>query len=463
LLGLGLLKFGNPVILDRLVEPPGEFLEFVVQPWPVAWGYALLAVVGALGLAVAVQGASAAAASFRGNSAKRQPVGRPSRAGQPAGQGEKLAQGPPGAPGGVRPTHSRRRWLILLPVVWLAWQFVAAATTVNGWLTRVTLVHFVALVAGFGLAFLALARVQRLGVFWAGLLGGFLLMLWSGFDQHYGGLEATRRYIYSLPGWENLAPEHLKRIGSDRIFATLLYPNALAGVLLLLSPAMLAVVWLFTSRLPRIVRAVMAGLLAYASGACLVWSGSKAGWLIALALGLVGLLQLPFRREFKTLLVVAVVVGGLAGFFVKFSGYFAKGATSVGARLEYWRAGWKTALSHPLVGAGPGTFSVSYRKLKPPQAEMAQLTHNDYLEQACDSGFPGALAYLTFVAGSVAGLYRRCRRDLLQFAVWLGLLGWALQSGLEFGLYIPAVGWTAFWLLGWLWGVNQFDKPGSPT
>jgi O-antigen ligase len=287
-------------------------------------------------------------------------------------------------------------------------------------------------------------------------------MLWTGFDQHYGGLEATRRYIYSQPGWENLAPEHLKRIGSDRIFATLLYPNALAGVLLLLSPAMLAVVWLFTSRLNRLLRAVITGLLAYACVACLVWSGSKAGWLIALMLGLVCLLQMRFPRRVKVFLIVVVATGGLAGFFATFSGYFARGATSVGARMEYWRAAWKTALRHPLLGAGPGTFSVSYRKLKPPGAEMAQLAHNDYLEQACDSGFPGALAYGVFVAGSVAGLYRRCRRDLLRLAVWLGLLGWALQSFVEFGLYIPAVGWTAFWLLGWLWGANQFDKSGSP-
>jgi hypothetical protein len=458
-----LLKFGNPIILDRLVEPPGQLLEFLVQPWPLAWGYAMLAGVGVLGLVVAMQSASARAASPQNRSAGGQPAGRNLLAGQQVGQGEKLPQGPSAAPSVLRHTNRRLHWLILLPVVWLAWQFVAAATTVNGGLTRVTLLHFLALVAGFGLAFLVLARVQRLGVFWAGLLGGFLLVLWSGFDQHYGGLEATRRYIYSQPGWENLAPEQLKRIGSDRIFATLLYPNALAGVLLLLSPAMMAAVWLFTSRLNRIVRAVMAGLLAYASGACLVWSGSKAGWLIALVVGLVSLLQLPFRRELKVLLIVAVAVGGTAGFFVKFSGYFAKGATSVGARMEYWRAGWKTALGHPLLGAGPGTFSVSYRKLKPPGAEMAQLTHNDYLEQACDSGFPGALAYLTFVAGSLAKLYRRCRRDLLQLAVWLGLLGWALQSFIEFGLYIPAVGWTAFWLLGWLWGVNQFDKSGSPS
>src|SRR5439155_1479516 len=43
-LGLSLLKFGNPVILERLVEPPKAFWEFVFSPWPVAWGYGILAV-----------------------------------------------------------------------------------------------------------------------------------------------------------------------------------------------------------------------------------------------------------------------------------------------------------------------------------------------------------------------------------------------------------------------------------
>jgi hypothetical protein len=40
----------------------------------------------------------------------------------------------------------------------------------------------------------------------------------------------------------------------------------------------------------------------------------------------------------------------------------------------------------------------------------------------------------------------------LAFAVWLGVLGWALQGLLEFDLYIPALAWPALTLLGWLLG-----------
>jgi hypothetical protein len=46
------------------------------------------------------------------------------------------------------------------------------------------------------------------------------------------------------------------------------------------------------------------------------------------------------------------------------------------------------------------------------------------------------------------------------FAIWLGLLGWSLQELFEFGLYIPALAWTAFGLLGWLLSQlgNALDK-----
>jgi O-antigen ligase len=81
---------------------------------------------------------------------------------------------------------------------------------------------------------------------------------------------------------------------------------------------------------------------------------------------------------------------------------------------------------------------------------MARLTHNDYLEQASDSGLPGFVAYALAIGGVLAWSGRRAMRDGGQFfAVWLGVLAWALQSFVEFGLYIPALSWLAFALLGW--------------
>ena len=72
------------------------------------------------------------------------------------------------------------------------------------------------------------------------------------------------------------------------------------------------------------------------------------------------------------------------------------------------------------------------------------------------------MAYLIWVGGSLVFTYRKVglRQDWLKFSIWLGLLGWGLQSMVEFGLYIPALAWPAFSLLGWLLGqaANQIDS-----
>ena len=49
-LGLALLKFGNPVVLDHKVSSPSGFWQFLLWSWPVAWAYPLLAVLCLIGL-----------------------------------------------------------------------------------------------------------------------------------------------------------------------------------------------------------------------------------------------------------------------------------------------------------------------------------------------------------------------------------------------------------------------------
>lgn len=202
----------------------------------------------------------------------------------------------------------------------------------------------------------------------------------------------------------------------------------------------------------------MAGAVAVAALACLFWSGSKGGWLLMLLLGLLALFRLDFSKRLKLALVLVILVGGLAGFFVKYAAFFHKGATSVVARFDYWRAAAQITAGRPLLGTGPATFGVPYARIKNPDSEMARLTHNDYLEQACDSGVPGFLLYAGFVAAALLVAYRRLPPgDWQHFALWLGVLGLAIQSLFEFGLYIPALAWPAFAFLGYL-----LAKPITP-
>ena len=93
------------------------------------------------------------------------------------------------------------------------------------------------------------------------------------------------------------------------------------------------------------------------------------------------------------------------------------------------------------------------------------MAHNDYLQQASDSGIPGFVIYTTFVVGALVFLYQkgRVRDHRLRFATWMGLLAWSLQSLIEFNLYVPALAWLALALFGWLVGtVKPFDKSVTP-
>ncbi|MSR42644.1 MAG: O-antigen ligase domain-containing protein [Pedosphaera sp.] len=404
-LAFTLFKVGNPVILDHRFTPPQDAHQWLLFVFPSRWAMVVLVPLAVIGLALFGR--------FR-----------------------------PAAP----------RWLVWLPLVWFGWQCLSATQTVSRQLTAQTLPHLGACALCFYLALFVLGPMRRPERFLWGAVAGLALLLAAGFQQHFGGLEETRQWIYETRGMENLTPEMKKKLASNRIFSQLVYPNAFAGAILLLLPLSLVWIWQISERLAIATQWLLTLLLAAAGLGCLYWTGSKGGWLVALAMGLAASFRLSWSRRAKFAVAAAVLMLGLAGFTWKYHGYFAKGATSVGARFDYWDAAWKTAVQKPWLGSGPGTFQVVYAQLKRPDSEMARLAHNDYLEQASDSGWIGFLAYLAFWAGSLAFLYRKSVCSPLAFAVWLGLAGWALQEMAEFGLYIPALAWPAFLLLGCLCG-----------
>ena len=93
---------------------------------------------------------------------------------------------------------------------------------------------------------------------------------------------------------------------------------------------------------------------------------------------------------------------------------------------------------------------------------MTRLTDNDYLEQFSDSGIPGGICYAAWILLALVILGRRVWNSgsPLTFAIFAGLMGWFVQGIGEFSLYVPALAWTAFTLLGGILGSsgNQIDK-----
>lgn len=423
-LGLTLVKFGNPVVLDHLVQAPGNVWELVFSTWPSRWVFDAFLYVGLLFVASAAWAFRAAFAQTFRHLTNDKPA----------------------------------RLASLCLVGWYCWQWIASIDTVSKPLTNATLLQFTSCLFCFTFGLFCLSRARSLDPLGWGLLAGFAIVLWSGLDQRFGGLEATQRMIYEQGGIDHYPDEFLKRISTGRVFGTLFYPNAFAGAILLIGPIMLAFVLRMTARRGNVVRGLAAGLLGYLSVAGLYWSGSKSGWLIAAALALVMVLGLPLPKRSKWVVLAIVAATALGAFGVRFAGYFQKGATSVVARFDYWKAAARVTIENPLTGSGPGTFQVPYALLKAPESEMARLVHNDYLQQGSDSGVPGFLLYSGLLLGSVGWLYRKSKPDAIRFSAWLGLAAWALHSFVEFGLYIPALAWPAFSLLGWLQGIDIDTK-----
>ena len=391
------------------------------------------------------------------------------------------------------------KWLAWLPLAWFGWQLLSFLQTENQAMSQATVIHFASCLAAFYLGLFVLGRMRQAKLALWGAALALMLNLADARIEKFGGLEQTRnniieqiesgkldpatlpakvqdagktippeieKQIATLPPGtaakvRQLPIELVKRMYSTRLYGHMFYPNALAGVILLLLPVSLALVlgqgrW----RLPR---AVLALGLAAVGLACLYWSGSKAGWLIAIALLGAWFLHLPVPKKLKLGLAGAAMVLGLAGFAVKYADYFDRGATSVGARFGYWSAAAQTTMKEPLLGTGPGTFQIAYKRHRAPGAEPTRLTHNDYLQQASDSGWPGFALYAAFIGGAAWVLARRRLSDPLLIAVRLGLLAWALQGFVEFGLYIPALAWPAWLMLGWLLAspTNWFDKSAA--
>jgi O-antigen ligase len=436
---LTMLKWGTAVVLSgedtsmRALgfssEAPADFWQAIYDVWPLQWASWAVIPVAFLGIASIL--------SLKTT---------------------RLESGVP------RSTESKAARVLLklalvLPAVWLGWNVIAAMGTVSSRLTSTVLFQFSVCAAMFYLGLRAIHFESNRRLLFICLALGLVAVMSKAISQHFVEFEATRAMVRQMPDWQKLPPLFLKKLESNRVFGTMGgYPNALAGLILLLLPLTVTFLWRAGAQLSRIARALLVALPSAMALGSLYWSGSKAGCLLAAAMGLTALALSPLSKRWKMLLGTVVLIAGLVVFGIKFS---EKGVGSTVARMEYWKAAVRIAAQHPFVGTGPGTYGVEFQKIKPIEAEMARVCHNDYLEQACDSGIPGFLIYATMVGAALTAIFLGARRraNPLLWALWLGLAGVFIHSFTEFHLYIPALGWPAFLLLGI--GLAESRKTGA--
>ena len=416
-LGLVFSKGGNPVIFADRISPPANFYEFIFQPYPFEWFYWILGVVALINL-------------FK-----------------------------------IKWSLAPRNIWALLPLFWFMWQVISSINTVDSRLTSLTLPHFFACILCYFIGFFRSKDFLSYSYdLYAGIFLGFLWVLGNGIEQHFGGLETIRQnYEQSL---QSFSPEQRSlldtyefrvKIMSNRIFSTFIYPNAFAGGLLLLAPTMFYLLYK-NNKNGRLSLKFLSYVILGLSLFCLYWSGSKAG-LIVIALTIVLLLfknwNLPKKYKVLATFVLIILVGCV--FAIKYADYFHRGAKSLGARFDYWRAATEITIQHPFLGTGPGTFSIPYRNIKKPESEMAKLAHNDYIQQASDSGIPGMVLYTGFIIWVLNRGFRLGFQNKELLPIFIGLFAWSIHSFFEFHLYIPALAYLAFAFAGVLASFS-YDK-----
>ena len=169
--------------------------------------------------------------------------------------------------------------LFTLPLFFLLTQVLAAPTTICRQTTLDTLLLFAAGV----LLFYAGAWYVRDGAATAQIFGGLtlatLFVCLLAMQQHFGGLAETRAYAALYVDAAHVPKDFLLRMSSTRVFGSLVYPNALAGFLVVAFAPTLVWIWVrargWDARVKWIALIFAGGVMLF----CLVLTGSRGGFM----------------------------------------------------------------------------------------------------------------------------------------------------------------------------------------
>ena len=164
---------------------------------------------------------------------------------------------------------------------------------------------------------------------------------------------------------------------------------------------------------------------------------SQQGFLVlALGLGVVcGLYVLHVNRKFG----VAYAGLSIIGFFAVLLGTLNKGPLasilykdSVTYRGDYWRAGWKMSVEHPLFGVGMDSYGDWYRRSRTLAATLrrgpdttSNAAHNVYLDISSYGGFPLLIIYVALMVLVLLSAIKVIRRSKNFDPIFVGVFaGW---------------------------------------
>lgn len=326
--------------------------------------------------------------------------------------------------------------LWLAPAQWLAWR--EWLLWLQMWLVFVLVLHF----------------GRSRGQTW--LLAGTYLAL------GLAGVAMAAGQRYGDPAWMMLGRTQAEQF-LGRSAGMFGIPNSLAGLLELMIPACLALMF---SRAARPVVKVACAWLAALFLFAMVLTGSRGGWIsLTLVLMLWPVLGgTDWRRRItSSIVILAVTAAGFCSLY-RFSDYarqriqpFLDGQFEL-SRPIIWKAGLQIWRDHPWLGGGAASYNVLFDQYRPRGfINEPDWTHNDYLNTLCDYGLAGFALWAAAGAGLLWLGWRAVRRMRREGAaangsgglwpwrlgLFVGLLAFALHLGVDFHTKIPALAFAA--------------------
>jgi len=356
--------------------------------------------------------------------------------------------------------------LFVLPLLWLLTQALAVPRTICPQATVDTLMLFAAGVLLFYIG----AWYVRDGAACARVFGGLalatLFVCVLAMQQHFGGLQETREYAATHVDSARAPKDFLLRMSSNRVFGPFVYPNALAGFLVVTFAPTLA--WIH-ARGRSWNAAVRWLILVFAGGTmifCLVLTGSRGGVVAFGCMAVVVFWCLTPKGGQRMAIVVVGLLVAVIGVLVlgQRGGSHRFSTSSLESRTDYWRGAISIIKDHPWVGTGPGTFGSIYPKYKTALTEEAQAVHNNYLQMWSDSGILAFVAFAALWTIAVRDSFRLARLragDAAAVAICGALVGWSVHGLVDFDLYAPGVALPAFILLGTVQGLKELPRTDS--
>ena len=208
----------------------------------------------------------------------------------------------------------------------------------------------------------------------------------------------------------------------------------------------------------------------------IIKTDSQQGLLVlAGGMAIVGMIWV-FQSRFKIATIPALVVSSISVVFVALgslnSGPLASllYKASVTYRGDYWRAGWKMTVEHPLLGVGLDSYGDWYRRARTLEATLrrgpevtSNAAHNVLLDFSSNGGFPLVIIYLALMVLVVISAVKLLKRSngfdpavAGLIAVWIAYQAQSIISLNQLGLAVW--GWI---ISGLIIGYEINTRPGE--